>query len=106
MLNFDKMAALFGSYGILAAILFIVIGLGIGWILGGRSADLRRVLALGTAQRNIGAALIVGGTLSDSKVVVMVIVVAVVGLLVLLPVARVLGKRQLATSGYSVPPQQ
>lgn len=92
-LNIDKFVALFGTYGILAALFFIAIGLGVGWLFGGRTADLRRVLALGTAQRNIGAALIVGGTLGDPKVVVMVIVIAMVGLIVLLPVSRVLGTR-------------
>ena len=92
-LNIDKVVALFGTYGILAAVLFIAIGLGVGWVFGGRTAALRRVLALGTAQRNLGAALIVGGTLGDPKVVVMVIVIGIVGLVVLLPVSRVLGRR-------------
>lgn len=92
-LNIDKVVALFGTYGILAALLFIAIGLGVGWLFGGRTAGLRRVLALGTAQRNIGAALIVGGTLGDPKVVVMVLVIAILGLIVLLPLSRVLGRR-------------
>jgi BASS family bile acid:Na+ symporter len=49
---------------------------------------------LGTAQRNIAAALVVGGqNFSDPKVVVMVAVVAIVGLLVLMPLARVVAKR-------------
>jgi BASS family bile acid:Na+ symporter len=52
------------------------------------------VLALGTAQRNIAAALVVGGKNFDNpNVLVMVVVVAVVGLLILMPLARVLGAR-------------
>jgi BASS family bile acid:Na+ symporter len=51
-------------------------------------------MALGTAQRNIAAALVVGGqNFSDPKVVVMVAVVAIVGLLILMPLARVLARR-------------
>ena len=54
------------------------------------------MLALGTAQRNIAAALVVGEqNFSDPRVVVMVIVVADVGLLILLPLARVLAKRSM-----------
>ena len=57
------------------------LGFGIGWLLGGPGNDTRRVLALGTGQRNIAAALVVGTqSFSDSRVVVMVIVVAIVGL--------------------------
>ncbi len=52
------------------------------------------MLALGTAQRNIAAALVVGGKdFDDPKVLVMIVVVAVVGLLILMPLARVLGSR-------------
>ena len=92
--NFDKVLGIFGTRGILGGILFIVLGIGIGHLLGGPGLDTRRVLALGTAQRNIAAALLVGGqNFSDPNVVVMLIVVAGVGLLILLPVARVLAKR-------------
>jgi BASS family bile acid:Na+ symporter len=56
--------------------------------------DTRPVLALGTAQRNIAAALVVGGqSFTDPKVVVMIIVVAIVGLLVLMPLSKILGQR-------------
>jgi BASS family bile acid:Na+ symporter len=48
---------------------------------------------LGTAQRNIAAALVVGSqSFSDPQVIVMVIVVATVGFLILMPVSRALGK--------------
>jgi BASS family bile acid:Na+ symporter len=60
-------------------------------------------MALGTAQRNIAAALVVGGqNFNDPKVIVMVVVVAIVGLLLLMPFARYLAKRsQLANDGIS-----
>ena len=79
--NINNVLAVFGTRGILAALLFIAVGFGVGWLLGGPGMDTRRVLALGTAQRNIAAALVVGGqSFSDPKVVVMIIVVAIVGL--------------------------
>ena len=92
--NIDKVLDVFGTRGILAGLLFIVLGFAIGWVLGGPGNDTRRVLALGTAQRNIAAALVVGSqSFSDPKVVVMVIVVAIVGLIILMPLSRALANR-------------
>jgi BASS family bile acid:Na+ symporter len=46
-------------------------------------------MALGTGQRNIAAALVVAGQgFSDPNVDVMVIVVAIVGLIFLMPLSR------------------
>ena len=92
--NVNNVLAVFGTGGILAGLLFIAIGFVTGWLLGGPYLSTRRVLALGTAQRNIAAALVVGSqSFSDPKVVVMVVVVAIVSLLILMPLSRVLGKR-------------
>jgi len=93
--NIQNVVGLFGTRGILASILFLLGGTGIGWLLGGPAFGTKGVLALGTAQRNIAAALVVGGkNFDDPNVLVMVIVVAVVGLLILMPLARVLGSRR------------
>ncbi len=90
--NIQNVVALFGTRGIFASILFLFLGAGIGWLLGGPGLGTKGVLALGTAQRNIAAALVVGGKdFDDPKVLVMIVVVAVVGLLILMPLARVLG---------------
>jgi len=87
--NVNNVLAVFGTRAILAGLLFIAISFGIGWLLGGPEPDARRVLALGTAQRNIAAALVVAAqSFEDPKVVVMVIVVAIVGLLILMPLSR------------------
>jgi bile acid:Na+ symporter, BASS family len=92
--NIDKVLDVFGTRGILAGLLFIALGFAIGWVLGGPGNDTRRVLALGTAQRNIAAALVVGSqSFSDERVVVMVIVVAIVGLIILMPLSRALAIR-------------
>ena len=89
--NIDKVLQVFGTRGILAGLLFIALGFGIGWLVGGPDGDTRRVLALGTGQRNIAAALVVASqSFSDPKVIVMVIVVAIVGLVVLMPLSRAL----------------
>ena len=92
--NINNVLAVFGTHGILAGLLFIAVGFGMGWLLGGPGMDTRRVLALGTAQRNIAAALVVGSqSFRDPTVVVMVVVVAIVSLLVLMPLSRLLAKR-------------
>jgi bile acid:Na+ symporter, BASS family len=91
--NIQNVISLFGTRGILASILFLLAGAGIGWLLGGPGLETKGVLALATAQRNIAAALVVGGKDFDPKVLVMIVVVAVVGLLILMPLARVLGTR-------------
>ena len=91
--NAQNVLNLYGTRGVLASILFIAAGSGIGWVLGGPQSDTRGVMGLGTAQRNIAAALVVGGqNFSDPKVIVMVVVVAIVGLLMLIPLARYLAK--------------
>jgi len=94
VVNFNKVLSVFGTRAILAGLLFIAFGYAVGWVLGGPAADTRPVLGLGTAQRNIAAALVVGGqSFSNPSVVVMVVVVAIVSLLVLLPVSRRLARK-------------
>jgi hypothetical protein len=56
---------------------------------GGPGVGTKGVLALATARRSIAAALVVGGkNFDDPRVLVRVVVVAVVGLLMLMPLAR------------------
>jgi bile acid:Na+ symporter, BASS family len=96
--NIQNVISLFGTRGILASILFLLVGCGTGWVLGGPGLGTKGVLALATAQRNIAAALVVGGKdFDDPKVLVMIVVVAVVGLLILMPLARLLGSRTAET---------
>jgi BASS family bile acid:Na+ symporter len=91
--NARNIISLFGTRGVLASVVFLLVGIAVGWLLGGSSRDIKSALALGTAQRNIAAALVVGGqNFEDPKVVVMITVVAIVGLLVLMPISRQLGK--------------
>jgi BASS family bile acid:Na+ symporter len=94
IVNFDKVLQVFGTRGILAGLLFIAFGCLMGWLLGGPGDDTRRVLALGTGQRNIAAALVVGSqSFTDQGVTVMVVVVAIIGLVTLMPLAGMFGRR-------------
>jgi len=103
VVNARSVLAVFGTGGILAGALFLAVGYGVGWILGGPARETRTVLGLGTAQRNIAAALVVANqSFDDPNVVVMVVVVAIVGLLTLMPLSRTLGQRAPAGSGTPV----
>ena len=91
--HFKSVLSVFGTFGVLAAIVYIVVCIGIGWLLGGPGPSTRRVLALGTAQRNAAAAFVVAGqNFDDPKVIVMITVVLIVGFILLLPFARMLAK--------------
>ncbi|MGH9217926.1 MAG: bile acid:sodium symporter family protein [Vicinamibacterales bacterium] len=97
VLNLRSVMAVFGTGGIFAGVAFLAVGYAVGWVLGGPGSDTRVVMGLGTAQRNIAAALVVANqSFDDPDVVVMVVVVAIVGLLTLMPLARALGRSALA----------
>lgn len=89
--NIDKILNVFATRGILAGSLLIALGGGIGWIFGGSDINTRRALALGTGQRNIAAAFVVASeSFRDPSVVIMVMAVTIVGLLMLLPLCRLM----------------
>jgi BASS family bile acid:Na+ symporter len=93
VLNFRSMLDLVGSWGILAGIIFIIVSLVIGYFLGGSDSNIKSVMGLGTGQRNISAALVVAEQNFGMDVVTYLMVIAVVGLVVLMPLAGELGKR-------------
>lgn len=91
--HFNSVLSVFGTFGILAAIVYTAICAGIGWLMGGPGT--REVLALGTAQRNAAAAFVVAGqNFDDPKVVVMITVVLIAEFLMLLPFARMIARRR------------
>jgi bile acid:Na+ symporter, BASS family len=99
LLNVRSVMAVFGTGAILAGVLFLAVGFGVGWLLGGAATDTRSVLGLGTAQRNIAAALVVANqSFDDPNIVVMVVVMAIVALLTLMPLSRALGRRSAAAT--------
>jgi BASS family bile acid:Na+ symporter len=93
--HFQSVLGVIGTYAVLAAVVFTAVCLGIGWVLGGPAADTRGVLALGTAQRNTAAALVVAQNFSDAKVVVMITVVMIVAFAMLVPASRFLARRSV-----------
>ena len=97
VLNFEAMIALIGSLGILAALIFLVAAAGTGYLLGSPDKSVKSVMALGTGQRNIAAALVVAAQNFDSDVVTYLLVFAMIGFVVLFPYAGELGKRSQAT---------
>jgi bile acid:Na+ symporter, BASS family len=73
-------------------------------LLGGGDRGICDALALGTGSRNVAAALLAGAqNFQDARVNVMVIVSAVVGLGILLPTARALGKHVSGATGVVSP---
>jgi BASS family bile acid:Na+ symporter len=97
VLNFKSMIGLVGSWGILAGVIFIVVSVVIGYFLGGSDRGIKSVMGLGSGQRNISAALVVAGQNFGMEVVTYLMVIAVVGLVVLMPLAGELGKRAKST---------
>lgn len=93
-LNAANIIGLLGTGGILALLLFILGSLLIGYFLGGRDTGIRSVMGLGTAQRNISAAIVVAAqNFPGSNTLIFVLVAAILLLLVLLPVAKRMGAR-------------
>jgi predicted Na+-dependent transporter len=93
-LNLANIVALIGSFGLLALLIFIAGCLAIGLLLGGRDPAIRSVMGLGTAQRNVSAAILVSvQNFSGSDTVSFVLVAAILMLLILLPAARRMGAR-------------
>jgi BASS family bile acid:Na+ symporter len=98
VLNWRNVVSLIGSGGLLASLTLIVIALVVGYLLGGKGASTKWVLALGTGQRGIAAAMVVAtmNFSGDPNVLVMIIVYSLITLFVLVPLAGELGKRAKA----------
>jgi predicted Na+-dependent transporter len=91
-LNAKNILSLIGTGGILALLIFIAGCLLIGLLLGGRKPEVRSVMGLGTAQRNVAAAIVVASqNFPEGNTLVFVLVAAILLLLILLPVSKRLG---------------
>lgn len=93
VLNFEGMVGLVGSWGLLAGLIFILASAAIGYALGGRKRPIKTVMGLGTGQRNISAALVVAGQNFGLEVITYLMAIAVIGLVVLMPLAGEFGKQ-------------
>jgi BASS family bile acid:Na+ symporter len=94
-LGYEEILATIGTGGVAAALLFIVGALLIGLVLGGGEPRMRSVMGLGTAQRNLAAAMLVAAQnfSDDPDVLIMVMLIAILGLIILMVVGGELGKR-------------
>lgn len=92
ILAWSDIVDLVGTGGLLAAVVFLLVALGLGYVSGGSDPATRSVLGLGTAQRNLSAALVVGAQNFSSEALTYVIVIALIGLAILIPVGGELGK--------------
>jgi predicted Na+-dependent transporter len=98
-LNVSNLIDLIGTGGLIALLLFIIGSLVIGLLLGGREPGVRSVMGLGTAQRNVSAALLVTAqNFAGTQTLPFVLVGAILLLLILLPTAKQLGARMPAAA--------
>jgi BASS family bile acid:Na+ symporter len=98
-LNISNILSLIGTGGIVALLLFIIGSLLIGTLLGGRDPSVSSVLGLGTAQRNVSAAILVSAqNFAGTMTLPFVLVAAILLLLVLLPTAKRIGLRSQAVT--------
>jgi BASS family bile acid:Na+ symporter len=90
------LVGLLGTGAIAAAVLLVVGAFGVGYLIASPGGGRRTVMGLGTAQRNIAAAMVVATQdFDDPNVLVMVVVVSVIDLVVLFPIAWVLRRRSM-----------
>jgi BASS family bile acid:Na+ symporter len=102
ILQWDNIVSLIGTGGLLAIVIFLLVALVLGYVAGGSDAATRSVMGLGTAQRNLSAAMVVAAqNFSDKPNVLLTVIVAgIIGLVLLMPIAGELGKR-MSSSGSS-----
>jgi ACR3 family arsenite transporter len=98
-LNLSNIISLIGSWGFLALFLFVIGSLLIGFVMGGRDPAVRSVMGLGTAQRNVAAAILVTSlNFPGTTTLPYVLVASIVLPLILIPTARGLGRRSQPAS--------
>jgi hypothetical protein len=92
------------AVGSIAGLLFVVGCLLIGMVLGGRDPSVRSVMGLGTAQRNVSAAILVAAqNFAGTTTLPFVLTAALILLLTLLPAAKRMGAQREAAAPQPVP---
>ncbi len=92
--SYDNAVRMVEFHAILAAVLLLALALACGFLLGGPTPHARSALGFATGQRDLSAALLVGvENFHDPAIVVMVIVTAILGLLIQIPIALILARR-------------
>ncbi len=104
ILQWSAIVSLIGTGGLIAIVVFLLISLVLGYVAGGSDAATRSMLGLGTAQRNVSAAMVGGAQNFSDKpnVLVTVVVGALIGLVLLMPIGAELG-RWISRNGVESP---
>src|ERR1700752_28 len=90
-LNFKTLLSTLGSFAIGTYMLYLLIVIGAGYLIGVTDRPTQNVFALGAGSRNIPACLVIAGSsMSDPAVIVMLIVAFVISLVGLLALAKVM----------------
>lgn len=106
-INADNIIGLVGSWGFLALILFVVGSLAIGLLMGGRDPGVRSVLGLGTAQRNVAAAIPVTSlNFPGTTALPFVPVASIILPLILLPTAKRMGRHSQPAAASASPARE
>jgi predicted Na+-dependent transporter len=94
---FDVTYGVLGTGGILISILLVVGAVIIGYLLGGTDKNNKKVLALGTGQRNLAAAFAIASSnfAANPEVLIEIMDVAVIGFILLMFIAGELGRRSV-----------
>jgi BASS family bile acid:Na+ symporter len=77
-----SLGILFGSFGVLAMLTLMILSLGAGWLAGGRRAEYRHTVAIGTALRNPGTAAVIATTFRNPTVEAVVLIYLVLQFIV------------------------
>ncbi len=94
LMAYDAIFATIGSWIIIGAVLLAIGSIAIGWVLSvGSGPNTQKVAGLGTAQRNLSAALLVAATSFGGDTLVMALVAGLALSLVLFVAAAEMGKR-------------
>jgi BASS family bile acid:Na+ symporter len=93
LLYADDLLSMWGTGAFILVILLILLALGIGYLLGGPERDNREVLGMGTAQRNLSAALLISTqNFSDQPTALLTVLIgALLMMVVLVPLSGEFG---------------
>jgi bile acid:Na+ symporter, BASS family len=95
-LYFRNLLGVLGSGAIAACAVFLAGLYAAGYLLGGSRLEIKGVLGLGTAARNVGVALVPASqSFSDPKVMIMLVAYTIVMLIVLIPTSGRLRRKAL-----------
>jgi len=105
VLNLPGVLNVLGTGAIAACVLFTALAGLAGLLPVGFGIATRKVMVLGTGFRNLAAALVVGEEdFRDPQVIVMLVIAALVGLLVLVPITLAWGKRPITSASLASHP--